>query len=348
MSLPETLPTSRVPSPADAPPLRWGILGAGWIAELFATSVRDHTRQIVTAVGSRSFDRARRFADRTGIPGADGSYEALVARDDVDIVYVATVHNQHLATTKLALEAGKHVLVEKPFALNRAQAVEMMETARSHNRFLAEALWTFYLPKFDVIRQLLDSGVLGDIRTIYTDQAEYLPRDHRIYDPALAGGPLLDLGTYPVALITEIFGVPVQVVGAGQPDPSGVTGQLAAVLVAANGGLATMGTSMYGTSPTNAAIVGTEATITFDDWFYLPGPFRVYRNDRSQTLTYDEPPARHLDGLYYQAAEAARRITAGELETPIRPLDASIATMTTLDMVRNACGISFEPAGLVE
>jgi predicted dehydrogenase len=348
VSFPDTLPTSRVPSALDAPQLRWGILGTGWIANVFAQSVRKYTRQTFAAVGSRSLDRAQELARRIGAEGAVGSYEELVDRDDVDVVYVATVHNQHHPGVKLALEAGKHVLVEKPFALNQSQAEDMVATARKNDRFLTEALWTFYLPKFDVIRQLLEAGTLGEIRSIYTDQAEYLPQDHRIHDPALAGGPLLDLGTYPVALITELLGVPARVLAVGQDDPTGVTGQLAAVLVAENGSLATMGTSMYGTSPTNAAIVGTEATISFDNWFYFPGPFRVFTKDQSRTLIHDEPAVRHLGGLFYQAAEVARCIADGRTETPIRPLASSLETMRTLDMIRRECGIDFSAAGLIE
>lgn len=348
MVLPSTLPQSRIPDPRDAPPLRWGIMGAGWIADRFTRSLQTHTEQVVAAVGARSLGRAEEFANRTGAASAVAGYEALVARDDLDVIYVATVHNLHHECVQLALEAGKHVLVEKPFALNQAQAEAMATTARSNKRFLAEALWTFYLPKFDVIRQLIESGALGEIRTIYTDQAEYLPREHRIFDPALAGGPLLDLGTYPVSLITEIFGVPDRVLAAGHAEPAGVNGQLAAILVNTDGNLATIGTSMYGTSPTNAAIVGTEATISFDDWFYMPGPFRVFTKDRSQTLTYDETRGSHIDGLHFQAAEAARRISAGETETPIRSLDASVATMTALDMIRMQCGIDFSAAGLAE
>ena len=348
MSFPTSLPASRIEPASEAPVLRWGILGSGWIAERFIESVRAHTKQDIVAVGSRSKDRAEEFASRIGLRQAYGDYDEFVAADDLDVIYVATPHNLHHEGVTLALNAGKHVFVEKPIALNRAQAVEMVELARRKKLFFAEALWTFYLPKFDVLRQLLETKAIGKIKSVYTDYGEYFKRDHRIFDPKLAGGPLLDLGTYQVSLLTEIFGVPERVVGFGQPDPSGVNGQLSAILTDAAGNQGTVSTTLYGFTPTNAVIVGTDGTIRFDSPFNLPGSFAVISADGSQTLRYEEPSGRHFEGLYYEAAEVARRVTAGELETPYRPLDASLNTMATLDMIRRSIGIDFSAAGLLE
>jgi predicted dehydrogenase len=348
MPFPTSLPLSRIEPVSEAPVIRWGILGSGWIAERFIESVRAHTKQDVAAVGSRSKDRAEEFASRMGLKQAYGDYDELVAADDLDVIYVATPHNLHHEGVTLALNAGKHVLVEKPIALNRAQTADMVELARRRKLFFAEALWTFYLPKFDVLRQLLESKAIGKIKSVFTDYGEYFARDHRIFDPKLAGGPLLDLGTYQVSFLTEIFGVPERVVGLGQPDPSGVNGQLSAILTDAEGNQGTFSTTLYGFTPTNAVIVGTEGTIRFDGPFHLPGPFVVTSADGSQTLRYEEPSGRHFEGLYYEAAEVARRITAGELETPHRTLDASLNTMATLDMIRRSIGIDFSAAGLLE
>lgn len=348
MPLPASLPASRVLPPQEAPVLRWGVMGSGWIADKFIESVRAHTDQQLVAVGSRTQASADAFAARMGLSKAHGSYEALVTDPDLDVIYVATPHNFHLESVRLALEAGKHVLVEKPMALNRAQAVEMVALARRQQVFFAEALWTFFLPKFDVLRQVLAAQVIGEIKSVHTDYGEYFTRDHRIFNPQLAGGPLLDLGTYPVSLLTELLGVPERVVGVGQPDPSGVNGQLSAVLTDARGNQGTLSTTLYGITPTNAVIVGTEGTITFDGPFNLPGSFEVHSADGSQTLRYAEPAGRHFEGLYYEAVEVARRIAAGDLETPCRPLEASINTMATLDMIRRSIGIDFAAAGLVE
>jgi predicted dehydrogenase len=348
MSFPISLSASRIEPAAEAPILRWGIFGPGWIAERFIESVRAHTKQEIVAVGSRSKERAAEFASRLGLSQAYGDYKELVAADNLDVIYVATPHNFHHEGVVLALNAGKHVLVEKPIALNRAQAFEMVDLARRKRLFLAEALWTFYLPKFDVLRQLLEAKAIGEIKSVYTDYGEYFTRDHRIFDRKLAGGPLLDLGTYAVALLTEIFGIPKRVVGFGQPDPQGVVGQLSAILTDAAGNQGTFSTTLYGFTPTNAVIVGTEGTIRFDGPFHLPGPFAVVSADGSKTLRYEEPRGQHFEGLCYEAAEVARRIASGKVETPLRTLDASLETMATLDMIRRSIGIDFAATGLLE
>lgn len=348
MTFPTTLPPSRVAPAMEAPALRWGILGTGWIAAQFTRSVQAHTRQVIAAVGSRDARTARDFAERHGIARAHGGYDDLVVDPGIDVVYVATPHNLHHEHVLLALDAGKHVLVEKPIALNRAQAAEMAALARARGLFLAEALWTWFLPKFDVIEQVLASGALGEIRSIYTEYGEYLPPGHRLFDPSLAGGPLLDLGTYPVSLIAKLMGVPRQVVGLGQPDPSGVNGQLAVVLADARGNLATMATTPYGFSPTNAAIIGTTGSLRFGSEFNLPGPFELHSREGDIVLRHEEPVGRHFEGLFHEAAEVARCIAAGRTETPCRTLDAAIDTMATLDMIRAAVGIDFRAAGLLE
>ncbi|WP_404404933.1 Gfo/Idh/MocA family protein [Pelagibacterium halotolerans] len=353
MTFLKALPASRVKPAMEAPALRWGILGTGWIAGKFVESVKAHTKQIITAAGSRDQDKANAFAARWGIESAYGSYEALVEAGDIDVIYVATPHNLHHRHVLLALEAGKHVLVEKPMAIDYAQATEMVALARRKGVFFAEALWTFFLPKFDVLEQIFDSGVLGEIKSVYTEYGEYLPRTHRIFDPRLAGGPLLDLGTYPVALLAKLLGVPHAVVGLGQPDPSGVNGQLAVVMQNDRGNIGTMSTSLYGFTPTNAAIVGTGGTVRFSSEFHLPGAFELASVDGGSALMdsgtvhrYDEPRGAHFEGIYYEAAEVARCVAGGKLETPCRPLDASLETMATLDKIRAATGIDFSEANL--
>lgn len=348
MTFPASLPTSRIAPPIEAPARRWGILGTGWIAEQFIASVRAHTRQEIAAVGSRSQDKADAFAAGWDIATAHGSYEALVVDPGLDVIYVATPHNLHHAHVLLALSAGKHVLVEKPMALNRAQAAEMAALAREKGVFFAEALWTYFLPKFDVLQQVFDAGILGEIKSVHTDYGEYFTRDHRIFDPRLAGGPLLDLGTYPVSLLAKLLGVPQRVVGAGQADPSGVNGQLSVVLTDAAGNQGTMSTTLYGFTPTNAVIVGTGGTVRFGSEFNLPGPFEVISPDGRSVLRHEEPVGRHFEGLCYEAAEVARCIAAGKVESACRPLEASLDTMATLDLIRHAVGIDFARAGLVE
>ena len=323
-----------------APPLRWGILGTGWIAERFVQSALRHTRQKFVGVGSRDTERAKEFAAAHNVGRFYGSYEDLVAAADIDIVYVATVHNAHWPCARLALEAGKHVLVEKPLALNAAQASDMARLAASAGLFCGEALWTYFLPKFDVVRQLLDAGVLGEIRTVIADFGVHFSPDHRIMSKELAGGPLLDLGTYPVSLAKWVLG-PLTCIGAvGQPHEAGVNGQLAAILCDKKGNEALVHTTICSDTPTQATLGGTLATLTIPGPFYTPGEFVVRSNESSTPLVFSEERVEH-SALYFEAAAAARSVSSGETQFSNWSLDDSIETLRMMDAIRSRCGISF-------
>lgn len=334
------LPASRVPDSRDAPSLRWGIMGPGWIAEKFTESLQSSTRQVIAAVGSRSLERSKDFAERYGIPAAYGSYEELAAAPDVDIVYVCTPHNFHHRAALLAIGAGKHVLVEKPLALNADQARDISRHARDAGLFAAEAMWTFFLPKFDVIRQVLDAGTLGTVTTVLAEYGEHFDRSHRIFDPQLAGGPLLDLGTYPLALITEVLGTPAVLHAVGQPHEAGVNAQLSAVMQFPDGSQAVANTHLHNFTPTVATIVGTEATLVIDGPFNMPGGFELRFPDGTR-LRYDEPAAGHLEGLHYEAAAVARAVAEGQAGVSERTLEASIRTLEVADEIRRQLGIAF-------
>ncbi|MGC9541889.1 Gfo/Idh/MocA family protein [Streptomyces sp. UG1] len=335
------LPAPRTPDPMSAPALNWGVLGTGWIAERFIGSGRRHTRQRFTAVASRDAARAEEFAVRHGVTRAYGSYEELVADDEVDVVYVATEHTAHLGCARLALEAGKHVLVEKPLGIDAAQAAEIAQLAAERGLFCAEALWTFFLPRFDVVRQVLDSGLLGEVRSVLADLGEYFDPDggHRILRADLAGGPLLDLGTYPVSLATWVLGAPDSVQASGAAHPAGVNGQVGAVL-STERGQAVVHTTLFSDTPATAVIAGSRGTL------HLPGPFShpgdvVFTPAGGGTpLTYPEPRIGH-DGLHFEAAEVARCIKDGLVETPLRPLADSVTTLRIMDEIRHRCGIVF-------
>ena len=339
-----TLPASRVPDSRDAPSLRWGIMGPGWIAERFTESVQAHSHQTIAGVGSRSLARSTAFADTFGVPAAYGSYEELAAAADIDIVYVCTPHNFHHSAAMMAIDAGKHVLIEKPIGLNAVQARDIAARATAAGVFAAEAMWAFFLPKFDVIRQVLDAGTLGTVRTVLAEYGEHFERSHRIFDPALAGGPLLDLGTYPLALITEVLGSPQRLHAAGQPHESGVNAQLSAIMEFPGGSQAVMNTQIHNFTPTAATIVGTAATLTIDGPFNMPGGFEIRFPDGTR-LGHNEPAGAHFEGLHYEAAAVARAIAAGKKETPQRTLASSIRTMEAADEIRRQLGIKFPGEG---
>lgn len=337
--LPRLLPRPRTPDPMDAPPLRWGVLGTGWIAERFAASLTRSTRQRLYAVGSRSPATARAFAARVGASTAYGSYAELVADPRVDVVYVATPHNLHHPHARLALEAGRPVVVEKPMGLNAAQCRDLGALAARQGLFLMEAMWTLFLPKFDVIRQLLADGLLGDVHTVIADMGERFGPEHRIQRADLAGGPLLDLGTYPVMLATWVLGAPAEVQATGAPAPSGVNGQTAAILRTAAGAVASLHTTLLSDTPTTAVVAGSAATLELAGPFYQPGGFVVTRPGGAP-LVHEEPAIAHA-ALHFEAAEAARRIVSGEQASPLRPVADTVTTMAAMDAIRREVGISY-------
>ncbi len=335
------LPASRVPDPRDAPSLRWGVLGTGWIAQRFVAALQHRTTQRVVAVGSRTQAGADEFGGRLRLPRAHGSYQALVDDPEVDVVYVATPHNAHLPCAELVLRAGKPVLVEKPLALNESEAQRIGGLAESRGLFCAEAMWTFFLPKYDVIAQVLDSGVLGGLRTVIADHGEHFAPDHRILRQDLAGGPMLDLGTYPVAFALRALGPADAVHAIGTPAPTGVNGQAGILLGHGSERQSVLHTTVLSNTPTGAVVAGTAGTLTVPGVFYRPGPFHVDLVDGAPRSTYDEA-AYGYDGLAYEGAECARRIAAGELGTPYRPVADSVATLATMDEVRRQVGAVFD------
>lgn len=171
--------------------IRWGILATGWIADLFVKDLL-LTGHSVTAVGSRNDESAKRFAKEFGIATAHGSYAALVADPNVDVVYIATPHPHHVAAAKLALNAGKHILVEKPFTINAREAADIVALAKAKNLMVLEAMWTRFLPHMHRIREIIAAGTIGEIRSLIADHTQKLPDDpnHRLNDLALGGREL--------------------------------------------------------------------------------------------------------------------------------------------------------------
>ena len=343
LSLPSALPAPRRPTPESMPTLRWGVLGTGWIASRFVASLRASTTQQVVAVGSRSQASADAFARGAGGLRAHPSHEALVSDPDVDVVYVATPHHAHLASALLAVGAGKHVLVEKPLGLDAPEARSISAAAGSAGVFCMEAMWTLFLPRFDVVRQVLEAGWLGDVRTVIADHGEHFDPPHRILDPAMAGGSLLDLGTYVTTLATWALGPALRVLATGETTSSGVNGQAAMLLTHADDATSVLHSTLLTRTPTSATIAGTEATLTLPGPFFMPGDVVVTSADGSGSVTWTDPEPIGHGALYHSALEVARCIGDGLLESPLHPAESVQANMETLDEVRRQLGIATAP-----
>lgn len=335
-----TLPGPRRPDPRSVPVLRWGVLGTGWIAQRFVASLRAHTDQQVVAVGSRTDVTARRFADAvgTGIARAHGSAEALVADPDVDVVYVATPHAAHRRGALLAIAAGKHVLVEKPLGLDAAQALEISEAAVAQGVFCAEAFWTLFLPRFDVVRRVLENGLLGEVRSVLADHGEQFHPPHRILDPAAAGGSLLDLGSYCTALATWVLGPAERVLASGENAASGVNGQASMLLAHRGGAQSVLHTTLLTRTPTTAVISGTAATLTLPGPFFMPGDVVLTSADGTRSSSWTDPAPIAHGALFHSAIEVALRVGAGELHSPLRPATEVVIGLAALDEVSRQLG----------
>jgi predicted dehydrogenase len=329
-----------VPDPRDAPAVRWGVLGAGNIAASFSDGVRERTAATVTAVGSRSVDKAEAFADAHA-PGAraHGSYESLVADDDVDVVYVATPHSHHLEHALLAIEAGKHVLVEKPITRSTAEARTLLDAAQAAGVFCMEAVWTRFLPHVAALRAAIARGEIGEVRAVMADFDIHVPFDatHRLFAPGLAGGALLDLGIYPITLAHDLLGVPATVLAHGTLAETGVDDHVGMIFAYDGGAQALLHTSTGAHGGAGARIIGTRGRIEIPQFFFGPTGFEVLRDDGT-SWTFTSPEG---EGKAYEAAEVARCLAAGETQSSRMPWSATLEVMGLLDDVRAQLGVVY-------
>ncbi len=328
--------------PQTAPPLKWGILGPGGIANKLAEAVTDFTAGSVVAVGSRDQSRAEEFAARHGIPRAYAGYEQLVADDEVEAVYVASPHSGHREHALLAIAAGKHVLIEKASARNGSEVDDIFAAAERQGVFVMEAMWTRHLPHIDGVRERIAAGALGDIVTVTADhgQALDLPASHRLKDPHLAGGALLDLGVYPISFTLDLLGAPQEVKAVGRLTETGVDGHVSLVLGYPGKTVAQVDTTLWTKTPTTAVICGTEGSIEIDGDFYGPNRCRLRSADRGRSVV-EEWGGPVDNGFQFQVAEVARCVAEGRHESERMTWDGSRAVMAVMDEARRQVGVVY-------
>ena len=321
--------------------IRWGILGTGFIADLQAQDLIENGFT-VQAVGSRTLESSTAFGDKYSIPTAHESYEALVADPDVDVVYVATPHPFHHANALLALNAGKHVLVEKAFTINAREAQEIVELAESKGLVALEAMWSRFLPHMIRLREIIQNGTLGEVRKIIASHNQNLPKDpaHRLNDPALGGGALLDLGVYPVSFAFDIFGAPETIRASASMTATGVDRQTAAIFEYADGQQAILDCELDAAGPNRAVVIGTEGWIDIEPTWYSPTPFTVFDAHGNVLERFDQPV--NSRGMQFQAAEMERLIREGITAGTILPPSESVAVIAAMDEIRRQIGLSYD------
>ena len=317
----------------------WGILGPGGIARAFAKDLNFIQGHTIAAVGSRSLENAQKFAETFG-GTAYGSYEELVGDPTVDAIYVATPHPAHHDNVILALNAGKPVLCEKPFAVNAKEAQAMVDAAARNSVALMEAMWARFLPHFTKVREIVDSGVLGPILSIHADHGQRLADQGitRLIEPDLAGGALLDLGIYPVSFAHMILGNPAHINSKAVMTEKGVDAQTSMIFTYDSGAQAVLTTTMVEQTPCRAVVAGLNGWLEIDRTFYNPAAMRVVLNDGTVT---EYPNTYTGHGLREQAETFKQLVRSGKHESEILTWADTVDIMKSLDTVREQIGLKY-------
>jgi predicted dehydrogenase len=320
--------------------IRWGILSTGKIARAFATALKALPDAKLLAVGSRHRITADEFAINYDIPRAYDSYEALAADPDVDVVYIGTPHPMHAENALMCLRAGKHVLCEKPFAMNARQAKAMIDLARQERRFLMEAMWTRFIPAVVEAKRIVDQGVLGKVWMMsgaFCFSAPFNPKG-RLFAPELGGGSLLDVGVYVLSFASWLFGKPKRIQSAARLGSTGVDEHAVMQLIYEDGELAALSSAIRLKMPIEVLLAGTEGYLTIHEPFYKANRFTitpVEGEPRSYSVPYEG------NGYQFQALEVMRCLQAGSLESPTMPLDETLQIMQTMDAIREQWGLKY-------
>ena len=292
----------------------------------------------IAAIGSRDLAKAEKFAAEFHATPL-GSYEDLVA-SDVDAVYVATPHSLHAENSILALNAKKPVLCEKPFAVNAVQASAMISASQENSVALMEAMWSRFLPHYQSVREIVDSGELGELVALYADHGQPLPADryYRLHAPELAGGALLDLGIYPISLAFMVLGEPDSIIASSEPTESGVDAQTSMIFSYFTGQQAVMTTTLKVRTPCTAQIIGTRGRINIDGNFYTPTSMQVIIDGK---VAREIPKNYQGHGIREQARVFAEVVRSGELESPLMSHQESLAIMQVMDEIREMIGLRY-------
>ncbi len=320
--------------------IRWGILGTGMIARQFATALRDVPDAQLHAVASRSVTTAQAFGKDFNASKCYGDYQSLVADDQVDVIYIATPHPMHAENAILCLNAGKHVLCEKPFTMNAREAREVVALAREKKLFLMEAMWTRFLPGIIEAKRIVESGVIGKAQHVQADFGFFSDAgpEHRLRDPALGGGALLDLGIYPLSISAFFLGSVASVNAVAELGATGVDEQTAFTLRHAGGGLSSCFCSIRARTPIELTVSGELGSVRIKHPFFSAEHITVTGQDG--IVKNMQVP--HLgNGYPHEAIEVGRCLRAGLTESPAMPLDETLALLDCMDTMRAQFGLKY-------
>ena len=319
--------------------MKLAILGPGGIARSMAAAAAGLDEVELYAVGSRTYEKAKAFADKWGFEKAYGSYEEMLQDPQVELVYVATPHSHHYQYAKMCLEYGKHVLVEKAFTVNAAQAEEIMGMARKKGLLLAEAIWTRYMPSRKMIDDLVAGGAIGKVTSLTANLGYVLPHVERMQEPALAGGALLDLGVYPINFALMVFHEEVgKVTSTAVMSPTGIDWLNSITLTFAEGKMAVLHSNMLAQTDRQGVINGDKGYIEIQNINNCE-EIRVFDLDRKMTARYDVPE--QINGYEYELLSCVKAIREGKTECPEMPHSEILRVMRLMDRIRKDWGMTF-------
>lgn len=326
--------------------IRWGIVGTGAIAHQFARGLRELEDADLTAVSSRTQESADKFGEEFDVPHRHVGVKNIASDRDIDVVYVATPHSMHMNSTLACLDGSKAVLCEKPFAINTSEVTRMVGRARDRGLFLMEAFWNHCFPSMAKVREIVDSGAIGEIRLVQSNicfRCGWNP-DSRLLNPELGGGALLDIGVYNIALAQMIYGQrPTRISSMAHLGETGVDEQSAMILGYESGAMAVLTCAIRTTTPQESAIYGTDGFIKIPAMFSQPYRIIVTRGkEKEEEITFD----RFGNGYTYEAIEVMQCLRNGNLESQIVPLAMSMAIMETMDEIRKQWNLVYPMEGV--
>ncbi len=319
--------------------MKLAILGPGSIAHTVAPALVRLPEIECYAVASRDLARAQQFAEKFGFEKAYGSYEQMLADPQVELVYIATPHSHHYEQMKLCLAHGKHVICEKAFTINAAQAREVFALAEQRGLYVAEAIWTRYMPSRQIIQQVIDSGIIGDLNVVTANLSYKINQNRRLVDPDLAGGALLDVGVYGLNFALMHFGTELaRVESSVQMTPTGVDGMESITLFFENGRMAVLNHSMYARSDRKGIFHGNRGYAVVEN-INNPQSVSVYGMGDELIAHYSVPA--QINGYEYEFQEAVRCIRAGKTQSESMPAAETVRVMELMDTLRAQWGMTY-------
>lgn len=321
--------------------IRWGILSTGRIAGKFADALKILPEAELSAVASRSKEKAEEFADTHQVKKAYGSYQELADDPDIDVVYIGTPHTFHLENSVMMMRKGKSVLCEKALTINAVEAREMVRVAREEGVFLMEAMIPRHIPLLKKVVSWVKEGRIGEVRMVKASRCArgVFPQGARQLNPELGGGSLLDVGVYVISFASQIFGkAPVEVVGLSHIGEIGSDEQGVAILKYDKGEIADLSFALRTNAVDEAYILGTEGYIKVHEVFAVPTKISLFKN-QEEIEVIEEPIVGNA--LNYEAEEVMRCLRVGLLESPLMPLDESVEIMEIMDKIRKPWGLSY-------